>query len=188
MSATLKLIGATLKPRKVPFECEAVSPKIYCEGAIAFYGSGKFFAPEKGLESWRRYLVIDSEDFEKVKPYHWHIGSSGYPMTKAYFEYSFDGQVQVRRKLMYLHHFVLDLHEHLLGKWCVDHIDGNRLNNTLFNFRIVDTAENARHAAKLKTMDIRKLKTPETILERLQARRVYLDEVYSQPRRVLVAA
>ena len=184
----LRLIGPTLKPRKVPFECEVVSPKIYCEGAIAFYGSGKFFEPECGLESWRRYLVIDSEDFEKVKPYHWHIGSSGYPMAKAYFEYSFDGQVQIRRKLMYLHHFVLDLHEHLLGKWCVDHIDADKLIATKGNLRIVDTAENTSHAAKLKTMDIRKAKTTEAILERLQARRAYLDEVYSQPRRVLVAA
>ena len=70
--------------------------------------------------------IIDKEDLDKVKGYKWG-------MCHNYVSTLYN------RKRILLHRFIVDCEDDMM----VDHIDGNPLNNTKSNLRIVTSQQNA---------------------------------------------
>lgn len=78
---------------------------------------------------------IDTKNVEKVQKYKWRLSK------KRNKFYAVTGQ-QRDNSQMYLHNYLMDDHT---KKYQVDHKDGNSLNNTLQNLRIVTTLENQQN-------------------------------------------
>ena len=80
-------------------------------------------------------IIIDNEDFEKVSQYKWYynltVDGNGYARH--------DIQINKRRKLLFLHRFVLDIDE---GGY-VDHKNGNSLDCRKRNLRFCTNQQNA---------------------------------------------
>jgi len=80
-------------------------------------------------------ILIDIEDFEKVKRYSWCISKTGYPVANI------NGKVT-------------KLHRYLLGvknpKIIVDHINRNALDNRKSNLRLCTALENSRNTTVSK--------------------------------------
>ncbi len=83
-----------------------------------------------------QHALVDDEDYAAASAYTWHLSSSGYAVT------SFSKHTGKRD---------IKLHRLIAGDppdgFCVDHIDGDRLNNQRANLRWVTAAENARNRA-----------------------------------------
>ena len=88
----------------------------------------EFLVPKNGLLT---VTYLDPESFEKIKHRKWFINNRNYVACS------------INRKYTLLHRFILDL-EHG-NKTCVDHINANRLDNRLSNFRKCTFAENLRN-------------------------------------------
>ena len=78
------------------------------------------------------YAMVSLSRWQYVSKYIWYLGKAGYPLC-----YSL-AKIQ-------LHRFV---YTHILGeqipeKFCVDHIDRNKLNNTDNNLRLATAQENS---------------------------------------------
>lgn len=81
--------------------------------------------------SKNKIAIIDEEDFDLIKKHKWHYhhnirGRTGYALTTI-------NQKAVR------------MHALILGKksgFCIDHVDGNGLNNTRKNLRFVTPNQN----------------------------------------------
>lgn len=89
-------------------------------------------------------ILIDDEDWEKVKGYKWVINAPNKANKKYYAQHDFytDG----------VHHAIL-MHRLIMGcvegdGVCIDHIDGNTLNNCKNNLRVSSIAENTRNQQK----------------------------------------
>lgn len=78
-------------------------------------------------------VLLDDSDYKKVNGYNWYFGS-GYAQTR------------LEEKTVYMHRLITNAPKHL----CVDHIDGNRLNNQKNNLRLCTRAENTRNSRKQK--------------------------------------
>jgi hypothetical protein len=80
--------------------------------------------------------LIDTEDFEKVSTLKttWFISSNGNNV-----KYRVKGKID--GKNVYLYRFILDANSELV----VDHIDGNTLNNTKANLRVVTQKANVHN-------------------------------------------
>lgn len=172
---SLRLIGATLRPRKVPFECETAM--------------GRMAAPSPFLRVYdnnKRYRIaflIDEEDFEKIKPFKWRFGSSCYPMANMVFEKEDNGVIEIVRKPIYLHHFVLGLHEYHLGrgKLCVDHIDGDKKHNNKTNLRVTTPKVNTTHAKTLGRLMKINLKRRDGSCRSTSPCEIYIDMIRREP-------
>ena len=94
-------------------------------------------------------FFIDTEDFEKVRKYFWHINHNGYVVTS--FEQEGKGK-------MYLHRFIKGVtkKDYVDEGIVVDHIDRNPLNNKKENLRVADTGINNRN---ITVSDSRKSRT-----------------------------
>lgn len=73
--------------------------------------------------------VVDDEDYDLVSQFKWYANVSG---RTVYAER------KTRRVQMSMHRLILDAPAHL----CVDHIDGNGLNNTRANLRLATRQQN----------------------------------------------
>lgn len=71
---------------------------------------------------------IDTFNVEILKPYKWYLRPDGYVATNNY-----------NNKYMYLHKLLCPCKKNE----CVDHIDRNKLNNTIENLRTANKTENA---------------------------------------------
>lgn len=80
-------------------------------------------------------ILIDAEDFEKVKRYSWCISKTGYAVANN------------GKRVMKMHRYILNLDEPNI---IVDHIDGNKLDNRKSNLRICKPFENARNVRMRK--------------------------------------
>ncbi len=76
---------------------------------------------------------IDADDQERLSQNNW----SKHPLGYAYRQVRVDG----KKKTIYMHREVLKLKE---GEGIVDHIDGNRLNNSKTNLRWVSSRKEGR--------------------------------------------
>lgn len=85
--------------------------------------------------------LIDDEDFDKVKEFKWYAHESR--PGKFYARSDFPG-----RKRVFLHRFIMNIDD---PKIQVDHIDGNKMNNTRSNLRLATNQENNRNQHKLKS-------------------------------------
>ena len=95
---------------------------------------------------------VDADDYEEVSRCRWWALRRSTGKTYVVRTAHNDG----KRTLVYLH-------RHLLkpkGTECVDHIDGDPLNNSRSNLRITDKAGNARNRRKGKTFKSRPLSSP----------------------------
>jgi hypothetical protein len=72
--------------------------------------------------------LVDDSDLPTLLPFKWHTTSGGYAATR----------LPGTRQYIYMHRLLLQAGPDDL----VDHIDGNTLNNTRANLRIVDDCQN----------------------------------------------
>lgn len=97
--------------------------------------------------------LFDKEDFERIHQYHWRLS------CKRQKKYVCTGQSATRggTGIIYLSNLVMDFKPD--GDNEVDHIDGNSLNNTKENLRIVSRIDNIHNITTLspnsKTTGIR---------------------------------
>lgn len=81
-----------------------------------------------------KFTLVDEEDFEKVNSHHWHIHSKeGYVIREV--------ESQGKRTVIRLSRFIMGDPEGMV----VDHINGDKLNNSRSNLRICTKAENNRN-------------------------------------------
>jgi hypothetical protein len=85
----------------------------------------------------RRYVLVSSEDFERVSSYKWCLDSDGYAVGCMKKEGG-------GWKTFKMHRFIINAAPGEL----VDHKDGDRLNNTRSNLRICTHTENMRNRKK----------------------------------------
>lgn len=82
--------------------------------------------------------IVDDEDYEWLKQWHWSINAYGYAY---HLDYS---NGKHNSKFFLMHRLILNAPK---GKQ-VDHIDGNRLNNTRGNIRIATRKQNLLNRGK----------------------------------------
>ena len=83
-------------------------------------------------------FLIDVEDFEKIKLYHWGLRN----YRNNFYAYTHIGNY----KYLALHRLIADAPENMF----VDHIDHNTLNNCRDNLKICTNKENQHNRAKLE--------------------------------------
>jgi len=86
---------------------------------------------KKGKKSYP--VLVSDEDFLSLRKIRWHILDSGYVSTNY------------GSKKIYMHHLVAGYPDEGL---VIDHIDGNRQNNTRENLRLVSQKENSANKHK----------------------------------------
>ncbi len=92
------------------------------------------------------YTLLDAEDYAKVCHWKWQQAKSGYARRNVQITLP-DGSK--KWKIMLLHRVILGVEWESEEGTCVDHINGNRLDNRKCNLRIVSLSKNAsnRHIA-----------------------------------------
>jgi hypothetical protein len=88
-------------------------------------------------------VLIDEDNIEKVKKYHWNIKAERKTKNKFYVQSTEKG------KTIHLHRYLLDLPS-FNGNNCVDHINGNSLDNRKKNLRVCTLKENIQNREKTK--------------------------------------
>lgn len=81
------------------------------------------------INAYGKQILIDKEDYERVKTHQWYIGKNGYPVTN------------VNRTPITLHRYLIDT-----DKETIDHINGNPLDNRKTNLRPATHRENSYNA------------------------------------------
>lgn len=88
----------------------------------------------------RNEILVDESDYEKLIKYRWHIhngkGNTKYARTLV-----------DRKKGVYMHRMILSIDNR---KICVDHINGNGLDNRRCNIRTVTNSQNNMNRFKAK--------------------------------------
>lgn len=92
--------------------------------------------PLKGKYGNGKYVIVDDEDFSKVKDINWNLTKLGYPL-KTTFE---TGKSHNERSAftVYLHRLIIDCPKGMV----VDHINQNKLDNRKENLRIATHGQN----------------------------------------------
>ena len=83
--------------------------------------------------SKHEFIIVDDNDFEKVKKFRWYVNRMGYAANDA-----------TPRKLM--HRLIMNF-----PKGGIDHKNGNKLDNRKSNLRPCNQSENMANAPKRKT-------------------------------------
>lgn len=100
------------------------------------------------IELTRDYrTTVDDDRYKELDSYLWYAsGNEGRPARRLRTG---------PRKLIYLYHQVLHVLPWVLRDMglCVDHIDGNPLNNTKINLRVVSQSENMMNSARHQFRD-----------------------------------
>lgn len=94
--------------------------------------------------------LLDEADYERVKDQRWHITTSKYKAGRTYV-YVGRSDYKAKRMIM-LHRVIMDAPPGLV----VDHINGNTLDNTRANLRLLTNEENLRHHVAIKLTRQRK--------------------------------
>ena len=81
--------------------------------------------------SGNKEILLDTNQLNKVKKIYWLVGVGGYAIGT------------LNKKKIYLHRYILNN-----KKGIVDHIDRNKLNNTLKNLRLVSHSQNLLNNGK----------------------------------------
>jgi hypothetical protein len=85
-----------------------------------------------------KYAKVSSEDYEAVAAWAWYFQSQGYAARTKRNK----GGAKAGQKVIYMHRFIMDPPPELQ----IDHIDGDRLNNTRQNLRICTPSQNLQNA------------------------------------------
>ena len=78
------------------------------------------------------YAMVSADKWQHVSKYEWYLGKAGYPLCYKL------GKMQLHR---FIYTYILG--EYPPAKFCVDHIDRNKLNNTNNNLRLATYQENS---------------------------------------------
>lgn len=105
-----------------------------------------------------------------------------YKTTNGYDEYHLNKNAKLYHKLvhrLFAEHFIPNPE----NKPCVNHIDGNRVNNSLENLEWVTYKENSQHAVRTGLMNMSGENNPQSRLtdkEVLEIRDLYKHKIYNQ--------
>jgi len=80
------------------------------------------------LKSVPTLMLIDDCNYELIKPFKWFVNNRGYAAS------------HIKGRYWLLHRFIMNL-EHG-NKTCVDHLNRNKLDNRVSNFRLCSRSEN----------------------------------------------
>lgn len=85
-------------------------------------------------------IHIDEDDVEQISARSWFVGPEGYAQSST--------RKAGRSITLYVHRLLMGLQGG--DKRCVDHINGNRLDNRRVNLRVCSNADNLRNRGKTK--------------------------------------
>lgn len=85
--------------------------------------------PLTGIKGRGKFATVDDADFDRVSRYYWAMDRKGYVRTS------------IRKKHMSLHRLVMNAQPGQI----VDHIDGDKLNNSRSNLRFVTHRQNKQN-------------------------------------------
>ena len=91
-----------------------------------------------------KVAIVDDEDYDRLNQYKWHTHRRG----RYFYATRKSPAVEGVRKIIYMHHDIL---ENPSGKYVVDHKNGNCLDNTKGNLRIVSRRQNMQNSHVPKT-------------------------------------
>lgn len=94
-------------------------------------------------ENQNRYTQVDDEVYEELNKWHWHY-SAGYVERTIYIS-KIKGVTKTRH--VKIHREILNITDVNI---CIDHIDGNPLNNQRNNLRIATRSQNMANRKKSK--------------------------------------
>lgn len=80
-----------------------------------------------------KHVIVDKNDYDKIKNYSWSVSIRGY------------AEGNYNNKCVRLHRLILGV---LKSSLYIDHIDGNKLNNSKSNLRFSDADKNSRNKIK----------------------------------------
>ena len=120
------------------------------------------------------YALVDDEDYDRLCEWKWQLDKRGYARRNA-SKKGLDGVI--RWKTVLMHRAVLGVEYNDASELCVDHINGNPLDNRKENLRIVNYSENAsnRHKTTASTKVLRVSKCGNGYIARI---RVNKNSVY----------
>lgn len=144
------------------FMCQKHSRQWYKYGSIIdssgysiHCGNNEFVEYEKHYEiilrkSSERYkevgrAIIDKEDYEKCLQHRWRMDV--HKRDNGCVRYDVITGSPSKNNIIYLHRFLMNTD----GEHCVDHIDGNPLNNLKSNLRVCTQKENVRNKTVLQS-------------------------------------
>lgn len=87
-----------------------------------------------------RFTVLDEDDYERVRFWKWQEDAHGYARRNSC---SRDENGCVKWKTVLLHRFLLGIVDSYTGVECVDHINGDTLDNRRKNLRVVTLSTNS---------------------------------------------
>jgi HNH endonuclease len=89
-----------------------------------------------------KYALVDDRDYEYLSKFKWHC-SHGYAVRKTRGTGKYRGSIQMHRE-------VLGLPSDNKLQIQVDHIDGDRLNNTRANLRVATPSQNRQNRSRTR--------------------------------------
>ena len=128
-------------------------------------------------------VLLDQEDWDKVKDYKWHLSSDGYVRAKIKDP---KGRTRIKNGYVCAKHADVHMHRLILGTpkgLQTDHINGNTTDNRKSNLRVCNESQNARNRrprkdnkAGLKGVSAQPLskRNPWRAKIRIEGKRIYL--------------
>lgn len=83
-----------------------------------------------------KHTLVDDEDYFTLSQYKWHCTKTGYAARGL--------RINGKQTLVYMHRFLLNADDSKV----VDHLDGNKLNNTRSNIVLCTQRENMANSVK----------------------------------------
>ena len=87
----------------------------------------------------KKYVLIDSVDFNKISSYSWYLRP--YYRSKTKFKVA-----TATKPIIYMHRLIMNCPDELV----IDHINGNALDNRKRNLRVCSVSNNAKNRSKNK--------------------------------------
>lgn len=94
--------------------------------------------------SQNQFTIVDEEWYAYLMQWKWHISRQGYAVCNVHVKGS--GRKHAKSICVLMHRLILDAPEGIE----VDHIDRNRLNNTIGNLRLAKRGQNAANSSLRK--------------------------------------
>lgn len=99
------------------------------------------------------FAQVDPEDYEYLSQFKWMVQVNRNKQGEALYAYAIRMAPvpgQTRRRRVYMHREVAEMHGMLLEDRVIDHIDGRGLNNTSANLRSATKSQNRLNSVKRK--------------------------------------